>query len=324
MSEVGLMIGSGVVPEKLAVTAARAEAAGLAEVWLAEDFFFTGGFSAANTVLAATARVRVGLGVVSAMVRHPALLAMEIATTARAHPGRFVPGIGVGVPSWMRQMGVLPKSPVAAVRECLTSVRRLLEGETLEISGEYFDFDRINLTYPKDIPIHLGGIGPKMLQLSGEIADGSILSVGAGTDYIRWARERIEEGRARGSREGHHRVTAFAIYSVDGDREAARAAARGTFAFYKAAGRRNALTDVGGITETMLELLGEGGVGHLEEQMPETWIDEFTIAGDPEEVVAGIRRILDAGVDSVALVPVPGERAGEILDLTAAEVLPRL
>ena len=114
---VGLVLGSALAPETLPGLSRLAEQLGYGELWFAEDYFFTGGISGAAAALAATERIPIGLGVVSAMVRHPALLAMEIATLDRMFPGRLRPGIGTGVPAWMRQMGVKPRSPLSALRE---------------------------------------------------------------------------------------------------------------------------------------------------------------------------------------------------------------
>ena len=77
---IGLVLGSAVAPSEIPRAAADAEHGGFDEIWLAEDFFFTGGISGASAALAATRQATVGLGVVSAMVRHPALLAMEISS----------------------------------------------------------------------------------------------------------------------------------------------------------------------------------------------------------------------------------------------------
>jgi 5,10-methylenetetrahydromethanopterin reductase len=320
-SNLGLVLGSSLGPERLATAAQNAEMAGFADLWLAEDFFFTGGIAGAAIALGATQDIRVGLGVVSALVRHPALLAMEISTIARSFPGRFVPGIGLGVPSWMQQMGLAPDSPLDAVRECVTTVRRLLDGEEVTEVGRVFAFDGVRLAFPpvERIPIHLGVIGPKMLELSGEVADGTVLSVLAGADYIRWARQRIEKGRGRiGRNDGHH-VTAFAIYSVDPSASRAMAAAQATLAFYLAAGGRNALTDASGISERLPEILSQPS-----SEMAHELVDELTIAGTPDEALGKIHRLFDAGADSVALFPTPVERAEEIIDLTARVVLPRL
>ena len=203
---IGLVLGSAIAPSDLASAARTAEQGGFDEIWLAEDFFFTGGISGASLVLSVTERATVGLGVVSAMVRHPALLAMEISTISAAYPGRLIAGLGLGVPGWIRQMGLHPRSPLAAMRESVTSVRRLLAGETLDRQGDVFDFHDVTLTYPEEgapTPIHMGVTGPKMLRLSGEIADGTVLSVAAGHDYVRWARERIDEGQRAGGRSDH-------------------------------------------------------------------------------------------------------------------------
>lgn len=326
MNGVGLVLGSAIGPEHIATSARNAERAGFSELWLAEDFFFTGGIGGAAVALAATDQIRVGLGVVSAVVRHPALLAMEIATLARAFPGRLIPGIGLGVPGWMAQMGLLPSSPLAAVRDCVGSVRRLLDGDTLTEQGKVFKFDQVGLAYPQleRIPLHMGVIGPKMLQLSGAVADGSILSVGAGVEYVRWAQQRIEEGRVKAGRSGDHRLTVFAIYSVSDDRARAVQAARETLAFYKAAGGPNTLTEVAGITEDLRDMLSRGRAEVVAAEMPEQWVEDLTIAGTPAEVVDKIRRFRDAGADTVALFPTPGHQAAEIIDLTAKAVLPRI
>ena len=323
---IGLVLGSAIAPADLASAARTAEQGGFDEIWLAEDFFFTGGISGASVVLAATERTTVGLGVVSAMVRHPALLAMEISTISAAYPGRLVAGIGLGVPVWVRQMGLHPRSPLAAMRECVTSVKALLCGATLDAYDGVFDFHDVTLTYPEEgpsTPIHMGVTGPKMLALSGEIADGTVLSVAAGHDYVRWARERIDEGRRAGGRSGPHRTTLFAIYSVGDDPAEARRAVRGPLAFYKSLGT-NALTDIYGISEPLRELIDAGGYRSVRDGMPGRWIEDLTISGSPEQVAAKIEAFYELGVDSVALFPMPSDHAGRMVALTSERVLPLL
>lgn len=322
----GVVIGSAIAPELVPTAASTAEACGFDEVWLAEDFFFTGGISGASLALESTSSVTVGLGVVSAMARHPALLAMEISTMTRVHPNRLIAGIGLGVPAWVRQMGLYPSSTLAALRECVTSVKRLLRGETLDQEGEVFSFDSVTLTYPEPghpTPVRMGVSGPKMLQLSGEVADGSVLSVAASYSYVKWARDRINEGRAGGGRADEHPITVFAIYAVDRDGDLARSSARETLAFYKQRGS-NALTDVYGISEELDALVAAGGFETLLAEMPDRWVDDLTIAGTPQECAAKISGFHDAGADSVALFPVATERVDEIVRLTADEVMPLL
>ena len=58
--------------------------------------------------------------------------------------------------------------------------------------------------------------------------------------------------------------------------------------------------------------------------MPDRWIDDLAVAGEPDECAEKIRRLLDAGSDSVALFPLAGERSETIVRAVAADVLPRL
>ena len=322
---VGFVLGSAVPPERLVSGAATAESGGFDELWLAEDYFFTGGISSAATALAATSTIRVGLGIVSAVARHPAVLAMEVATLSRLHPGRLIAGVGLGVPGWIRQMGLFPPSALAALRESVTAVRRLLSGEELTEEGQVFSFDRVKLTYPETTPtpLHMGVSGPNMLRLSGEIADGTIMSVASSHEYVKYARQQIDAGRAAAGRTDHHRVTVFALYSVDADREVARAAVRGPLAFYKSNGP-NTLTDVHGSSALLADMIARGGYETIRAEMPDSWIDDLTISGTPEECATKIRAYHEIGADSVALFPIPTDRVDELMRMTADEVLPLL
>lgn len=319
----GVVLGSHMPPELIASIARRAEERGFGELWFSEDCFFAGAFSGIAAALGATERLPVGLGVASAVTRHPALLAMECATLSRLHPGRFRPGVGLGVPFWLEQMGLMPASALGAVRECVESVRRLLAGEELSAQG-VFGFDRVALTHlpREELPIYLGMVGPKGLELSGRIADGSVLSVLAGVEYVRWARARIAAGAIATGREAtSHRVVTYVLYSVDLDGRTARDAVRDVTAFYLEAMPDNALSEVYGIQPQLQELVRVGSVAR---ELPSEWLEDLAVAGDPEEVAAKIRALLAAGSDSVCLWLFPLDRAAEVLELTAREVLPRL
>ena len=218
-SPVGLVLGSLLPPEDLTEAARAGERLGFGQLWMAEDCFFAGAVSGAAVVLGATERIPVGLGIVNAMVRHPALLAMELATLARTHPGRLVPAVGLGLPVWLRQLGLYPASPLGAMRDCVGSVRRLLAGEEISESGPSFHFERVQLSFPAAMPLYMGVMGPKMLELSGEIADGTVLSVLASPAYVAWARERIAAGARRAGRGEHHSISTFTLFAVDDDGE---------------------------------------------------------------------------------------------------------
>jgi alkanesulfonate monooxygenase SsuD/methylene tetrahydromethanopterin reductase-like flavin-dependent oxidoreductase (luciferase family) len=321
---VGLVLGSQNAPEDIAALALLGESSGFDELWIAEDYFFTGGIACAAAALAATERIPVGLGVVSAMVRHPAVLAMECSSLARMFPGRFRPGIGLGLPSWVRQMGLYPRSQLTAVRECVEALRELLDGTTVDRRGASFAFDQVHLAYPAaPVPIYTGALGPRMMELSGSVADGTVGSIFASVEYVRWARGLIAAGRTASGRSGHHPFACFAICCVDVDGVRARETLRPIMAFYLSVLADSPLIEIYGIREELAALLA-GGVDNLAAEMPDRWLRDLAVAGDPEECAAQIERLAEAGSDSVDLFPLPAERSGAIIETAAKQLLPRI
>jgi alkanesulfonate monooxygenase SsuD/methylene tetrahydromethanopterin reductase-like flavin-dependent oxidoreductase (luciferase family) len=324
---VGVLAITSTPPEQLGALAARVEDLGFAEFWVAEDYFFYGGMTSAALALTATREIPVGLGLVSAPVRHPAVTAMEIANLGRVFPGRFLPTVAVGLPIWLDQMGLRPPKPVRAVRECVTAVRSLLAGETLLRQGEYFTFNDVTLVHPPavDVPLYVGGIGPNMLRLAGEVGDGALLSVLATREYVRWARKMVDEGIAAAGSDRTVRLPVYAFLSVGRDSAAAKASLKPVVAFYLAAIGPGALTDAyGDASAELAAMLAAGGPETVAAEMPDAWLEDFAIAGDPEECAQKIARYLDAGADIVVVSPMPPETAPEMLDLVSREVLPRL
>ena len=186
---VGIVFRPQLPPERLREFVASAEAAGLDDVWLWEDCFLEGGLTSAAAALAGTGSLRVGLGLMPAPLRNPALAAMEIATLARLFPGRFVPAAGHGVLPWMDQVGARVASPMTLLREWVTAVRSLLHGQAVTVSGQYVRLNGVALDWPPAAvpPLLVGARGPKTLALAGEVADGLVLDADISPGGIRKA-----------------------------------------------------------------------------------------------------------------------------------------
>lgn len=323
---IGALVMDPLPPGLIAPFARLTEQLGFGELWVPEDYFFNAGIATAAICLGATQRIPVGIGIASAVVRHPAVLAMELATLAGAFPGRLIPGIGLGTPMCLRQMGLEPRSSLAAVRECLTVVRRLLAGEEVTTQGQSFQLDRVRLVHPVPGPIRIftGAMGPKMLQLCGELADGNIIGVTATPEVVRWSRGQIAEGARRAGRPFDHSCPVFVLYAVAHDRTVARAAIRGTLAFLFSVFPRNAYTEHYGCADELERILARGGPEAVAREMPEAWLDDFAVAGAPDECAERIDRYLEAGATSVIIAPQPADQYASTLELTAREVFPRL
>jgi alkanesulfonate monooxygenase SsuD/methylene tetrahydromethanopterin reductase-like flavin-dependent oxidoreductase (luciferase family) len=312
---VGIQVAASTPPDELAAICAEVERLGYAELWLAEDYFELGGIASAAVALAATKTIPVGLGVLSDRVRHPAVTAMELATLGGAYPGRFMAGLGHGVPSWVGQMGLSPASLIRSLREGAGAVHRLLDGQELSEAGEYATFERVRLLHPPpQVPVYLGVHGPRSLELSGELAEGTLLGWFSSPDYVRWARLRIQEGRARAGRADPHGVVALLVTSVsEADPDRARAALRpwASDSLLASAGQPEMLATEAG--EALALAARQRGSGS--EALPDPLLATFMAAGGLDDGARSIGRLLDAGADRVVLVPNP---AGQLT--TAAMV----
>jgi 5,10-methylenetetrahydromethanopterin reductase len=219
---IGMAFDRNLPPALILDFARRLDEAGADRLWVIEDCFRTAGISLAAAALAVTDRLQVGIGILPSLARNPAIMAMEFATLARLAPGRFLPGIGHGVQSWMGQIGVRPASPLTAFDEVVTSVKRLIAGEEVTVDGRYVHLDKVKLDYPPDVvPPVLGGVqGPKSLQLVGRVADGVILVDPGTPSYVKAALELV--GRPTGPEDAFD-VTVFGPICLRADRHEARA-----------------------------------------------------------------------------------------------------
>jgi alkanesulfonate monooxygenase SsuD/methylene tetrahydromethanopterin reductase-like flavin-dependent oxidoreductase (luciferase family) len=196
-----------VPPERLRGVAAAAEDAGLDELWLWENCFWGGTVPVCAAVLAWTARLRVGIGVLPAPLRNVVTAAMDTAMLHRLFPGRVTVGVGHGVQDWMGRIGAAAESPMTLLSEYLAALRALLAGDRVTVDGRYVRLADVALEWPPPAPppTLIAAIGPRTLRLSGEAADGTIL-VGTDADAVRRARDLIDSGRAAAGRTDEHRL----------------------------------------------------------------------------------------------------------------------
>ncbi|SHL21116.1 LLM class flavin-dependent oxidoreductase [Actinacidiphila paucisporea] len=285
---IGVMYDRDWAPEGLPGFAREVEALGADDLWVVEDLGWNGGISAAAVALGATQRLRVGIGITPAPLRSPALLAMELATLARVFPGRLVAGIGHGVPEWMASVGVAARSPLALLEETVTSVRALLRGEKVEVDGREVHLDGVRLVHPatEPPPVVAGVVRPRSLELSGRVADGTLLAEGNGPDDLHRALALIRKGAPAPG----HTLTVYAYACVSDD-------------------PAHVAATLGPLTEDQGAWLGRA---------PE---DVFTVSGPPTTAAARIRELAASGADTVVLRffgPEPATQLGTVLEALRA------
>lgn len=321
MPAYGVIFHPGFPPESLAEYARRAEAAGFAELWLWDDCFLPGALTSAAVALSATQTLKVGIGLLPATVYNPLFAVMELTTLARAFPGRILPTFGYGVGPWMTQIGAAPRSPMKALEETVSAVRDLLAGKPVSLHGTQVNLEKVQMQLTPHVapPLYIGAIRSKTLRLAGRIGDGTLLTGMSSPAYVRWALPQIEAGMTEAGRSSS-RTVVYLIAKVNPDGESARDAARRLLASWMP--WPDLPMEVLEIGAAVNEFVQKYGVQGLAERMPDEWLDAFAASGTPEQVLAGIRRMAETGVDAIILQPLDGDPA--CLDEYAKYLMPEL
>ena len=173
-------------------------------MWQAESRLVRDAIVPMAAYAATTERIKIGSGVINNWTRNAALIAATFSTLDDLAPGRTMCGLGVWWEPLATKVGVNRRKPLLAMRETVDVVRRLLAMEKVTFKGEFVQVEDIEIDIvhgdrsPKNVPIYIGATGMKMMELSGEIADGVLLNYLVSPAYNREAMEHLQaRGRSR-------------------------------------------------------------------------------------------------------------------------------
>ena len=316
----------------------EAEAAGFEIVWAAEAYG-----SDAATVLAwlaaQTDRIRIGSAIFQMPARSPAMTAMTAATLDQLSNGRMTIGIGSSGPQvaegwhgqrFARQLG-RTREYVEILRKALAGDRLVYEGDTYTLPLPDGPGKALKLmigTVQERIPIYVAAIGPKNMQLAGEVADGW-LPMFFSPEHVGESRELLEEGAARAGRslDGSFDIAPTVNVCIDDDVDRARDSMRHFIALYVGGmGSReknfyNALVRRYGFEQAadeVQDLYLEGKKDEAAAAVPPELIDTITLVGPREKVRDRVAVYREAGVGTLTISPVafdPSERKRMVREL---------
>jgi alkanesulfonate monooxygenase SsuD/methylene tetrahydromethanopterin reductase-like flavin-dependent oxidoreductase (luciferase family) len=279
--------------------ARRAEALGYESVWVTHGLG-RDSFVVLAAYALATTRVGLGNGVVPIYPRHPAVMAQEALTLAELSGGRFRLGVGVSHRATMEQMlGLRLAEPLAVMREYVAVLRGAL-GQGAAFDGRHY---RVHWSLalparPPAPPIYLAALSSRMLELTGEIADGAILWL-CPPAYVRdVAIPALGRGRQRAGRtlEGFEVVCAVPLAVTD-NRPRALEAFRGELVRYLLLPFYRAMLEASGLGESVRAFDRDGAV-------PVALADALGALGPPATCQAYVEAYREAGVTLPAIRPI--------------------
>ena len=319
------------VADTLALVAA-AERLGFDEVSLPESRLFTSVMPVAAAALHSTERITVRIGVANPVFRNPVLLALEAATLAEIGPGRL--RFGLGAAEWtVRRFGMAPPGwrPLTNTVEAVRTVRRLTAGEDLDFVPTTFSVApglRLDRPPPEPVPVDVGAVSPRMMEASGEHADGVQLGAITSVGYTRWARERLAAGASRAGRSiDDLLLSANVLTSVGPDRAEARDAVKQVLAYYLARVEGVVVDAAGADMDAVAAVraaVAEGGEEAGAAVLSDSLVDTFAVAGTVDDVVEGLRAFIEAGLEMPLAWYTLGPDPDEGVRLLAEQVRPAL
>ncbi|HIE68245.1 MAG: LLM class flavin-dependent oxidoreductase [Acidimicrobiales bacterium] len=293
-----------------------AEERGFEAVWQADSRLVRDAVVPMAAFAANTETITIGSGVVDCWTRNPARLASTFSTLDDLAPGRIILGIGAWWEPLASKVGIDRRRPLLAIRETVEACRALLADETVTYHGEFVHLDGVELDYvyqerrPKDVPIYIGATGDRMLELTGEIADGVVLNYLVSPEYNRRAMDRLADGAARAGRSlDDLDRPQLVVCSVAETRAEALDGARLMVTQYL--GQQPHIMKASGVPESVLEEIGRvltwpathDQVEAASKLVPDDIVQMICAAGTADEVREKVARYMADGCTCPILYP---------------------
>jgi 5,10-methylenetetrahydromethanopterin reductase len=289
--------------------ALAAEEIGFDQFWLSNDLFLRSALAILPAVALATTRIEIGTGILNPYTLDPGEIAMFAATMDELSGNRFNLGLAAGAGEFLKWVGIEQRSTLAAVRETVAAVRRLQRGERSALDGQFLHWNNeayLRFPAPRCTPIYIGALGPKMLALSGEVADG-VLPLLFPPEHYFGVLPYLQAGMARRPADlGELDLAACIWVSLADDRDAAQRVLAQKIAYYGHA--------LGPLTWDRLGLVKEDFTPIEQAMMVEqdedkaiALVDErmlrIGIVGDADDVISRLEPLVDAGARHLSFGP---------------------
>ena len=324
-----LRLNNDLDADQLMALAVVAEASGFESIWVSHDLFLRSAPVLLALIARETTRIGIGSCVLNPYSAHPAELAMTAATLQEVSGGRFRLGIAAGDRGFLSWAGIGRHHPVDRVREAIVAIRALLAGgrpSEVAAAGDGWLSDGWLRFGPPPAPIYLGAMGPRMLRLAGELADGA-LPLLFPPEHYPVAAGLVREGAESAGRDPAELDLPACVWcSVDPDPERARLALAAKLAYY-GHGISPFLLARAGLEpadfEPVAAALRRDGIDVASRLVTPAMLD-LGIAGGPQEVLARCRWLQRHGATHLSFGPPLGPDPFAAVETLGREVLPRL
>ncbi|HUZ87645.1 MAG TPA: LLM class flavin-dependent oxidoreductase [Candidatus Baltobacterales bacterium] len=302
--------------------AALAEEAGFDQIWVSNDLFWHSAPVLVAEAARVTSRITLGVGVFNPVSMHPVEIAMVASSLHEVSSGRFCLGLGAGADQFLEWAGLTAGSPVSRTERAIKELRALFGGHAPE---GWRPEGRLR-TSPVFIPIYVGAMGPRMLQLAGRHADGALPLLLPPKRYG-FAAGQVADGARQANRDPESLDVAACIWcSIDGDEARAKRALASKIAYYGASFSPDLLAGVSlGLDDFKLiqQAMSNGDVEQATDLVNPAMLS-LGVAGAVDEVLEACANLVAAGARHISFGPPLGPDPEQAVIALGAKVIPAL
>ncbi len=304
------------------------EDSGFDQVWSGNDFLSHAGLMNLTVLLMATERLKVGSGVLEPVTIHAGQLAQHASGLQALSNDRFILGIGAGSDAFYQWASVPHDKPVPRTREAIVAIRALTEGRDVSLEslagGPWSP--NAHLHHPRPVPIYVGAMGPRMLEMAGRYSDG-VMALCLPPHYVFEVMKQLKIGTDKAGRDMAELDVGAGVWcGISEDPEEARALLRRHIALMSGSLSPDALAAGGLDPEEFAHVQSLLDEGREQDAVAAVTAKMMTLGfvGGPTEFIDQCAVLIEAGARHISFGVPLGKDKPRAIALIGERVLPEL
>jgi len=305
--ELGVRFPTNFDPQDIIDSAKYAEDLGYTSLWMQSDL----SPQVLSVVATKTSKIQLGTGILSIYRHDPNLIALQAELMDTLSHGRLILGLGSSTPPLVERVGLKFEKPLGRMEDYIKLVNMYLTERRVNYKGKVFTIERgqgIEEPFRKHIPIYISALNPKMLHLTGALADGVIANVPS-VETVKQSVEWLNEGARSAGRDPSSLVfAAYVTGCIDDDMAASVKACRPTVAnysiapFYKDMIARSFPEEVKTANDLFFV---KNERQRSAESIPDRMVQAMCLCGNREQFRARVDEYTKAGLEKLVFCPAP-------------------
>lgn len=283
----------------------QVEKAGFDKIWATDHYTYRNPYVLLSILSAYTKEIKVGPGILTPLVHHPANIASSVATLDELTNGRAILGLGPGDKTTMRSLHKNFKGITAILRDAITVIRQLWQGQKITRPSPYYPIKEggLQVLPHHPIPIYIAAHGTKVLQLAAELAEGVLVNSNS-LKLLKEAKNILDQGSKKRVVDAPLDTIASLVVSLADTQDQANDQSRFSVAMM-VSGSHESITQELGLDQYKIiqirECFAKGQFPEAEALVTDRMLEHYSCSGTEEVVLEKLTQIKNLGYDEATV-----------------------